>query len=526
MARVLVSDPIAQEAVELLRKTLEVDVRTGLSADELKHCIKDYQALVVRSQTKVTREVVEAATSLSVIGRAGVGVDNIDVAAATQRGILVINSPQGNTISAAEHTMALLLAAARRLPEAHASMTAGKWDRKSFTGNELYNKTLGVVGFGRIGREVASRAQSFKMRVLAYDPFVSAEFTGEAGAEPVDLETLLERSDFVTIHVPKTDKTSNLFDASRLASMKRGSFLLNCARGGVVDEGALAEAVASGHLAGAALDVYAQEPPESGNPVVGHPRIVHTPHLAASTVEAQQRVAFDVAEQIVQVLRGEPPRSAVNITYVPPKVLAFLRPYMGLAEKMGRFLSDLVEGAVRRVRVTYRGELAESEVSFVTRAALKGVLDAETPDTVNFVNAVLVAKERGIEVVESRAGKSSIYSSLIELELETNQGKRTASGAVFEDDQPRIVLLEGLRLSVVLSGVKLVSWQTDQPGVVGQVGTVLGQQDINIAEMQVGRRDPRTHAVMVMSVDERPSPETLAAIDRLPGIERARLVCL
>lgn len=526
MARVLVSDPIAEDAVEILRKDLDVDVQTKLSPEELKDRIGGYDALIVRSQTQVTREVIEAGTKLQVIARAGVGVDNVDVPAATQRGILVINSPQGNTISAAEHTLALLLAAARRLPQAHASMERGEWDRKSFTGNELYNKTLGVVGFGRIGREVATRAASFKMKVLAYDPFVSDDFIRECGSEPAELDSLLARADFVTVHVPKTDKTENLFDAERLGRMKRGAFLVNCARGGIVDEAALAQAVASGQLTGAALDVFAKEPPEEGCPVVGARNIVHTPHLAASTEEAQQRVAFDVVEQVVEVLRGGPARSAVNITYVPPKVLSFLRPYMSLAERMGKFLVGLSDGAIRRVRVTYRGELAESEISYLTKAVLKGVLAQEMPETVNFVNAVLVAKERGIEVVESKAGQSTTYSNLIEIELETSSGRRSGAGAVFEDDQPRIVLLDGLRVSFILDGVKLISWQTDQPGVVGRVGSVLGEQDINIAEMQVGRSDPRTHAVMVMSLDECPSDVTMEGIRKLQGIEAARLVAL
>ncbi len=526
MARVLVSDPLAEEALESLRKSVEVVVKTGLSPEELKATIGEFEALIVRSQTQVTAEVIEAGKKLQVIGRAGVGVDNIDVKAATQRGITVINSPQGNTISAAEHTLALLLSVARRLPWAHASMERGEWNRKAFTGNELYNKTLGVVGFGRIGREVASRAASFKMKVLAHDPFVSDELIKSTGAISCELDDLLAEADFVTIHVPKVAETENLFDQHRLAKMKKGAFLVNCARGGIVDEAALAEAVTTKALTGAALDVFETEPPAADTPIRGVERLVTTPHLAASTEEAQLRVATDVAEQIVDVLQGEPARSAVNVSYIPPKTLSFLTPFLGLTEKMGRFLACITEGKIRRIRVTYRGQLADSEVSFLTKGAIKGVLAHGTPEIVNFVNAKLVAEERGVEVVESRGGTSSTYANLVEMTLETDKITRSCLGTMFEDDQPRVVSLDGYRLSVVLGGHKLISWQEDQPGVIGQVGTILGREDINVAEMQVGRAGPRTNAIMVMSVDEKPSVGILDEVKALPGIENAKLVTL
>ncbi|MBI3924543.1 MAG: phosphoglycerate dehydrogenase [Armatimonadetes bacterium] len=524
MPRVLVTDPLSNEALELLRRETELEVSTSLSKEELLARVAGADALLVRSQTRVTREVIEAGTRLQVVGRAGVGVDNIDVAAATQRGVLVVNSPSGNTISAAEHTMALLLAAARRLPQAHQSMVEGKWDRKSFTGSELYNKTLGVVGFGRIGREVASRAASFKMKVLAYDPFVSEDFVRERGCERADLDDLLSRSDFVTLHVPLTEQTENLMDRRRLGLLPKGAFLVNCARGKILDEGALAEAVRSGRLGGAALDVYREEPPKN-SPVVGVDRLITTPHLAASTHEAQVRVALDVAEQVLEVLQGLPPRSAVNIPYLPPKVLNFLRPYLTLAEKMGFFLHHLTDGPIRRVRLTYCGELAASDTSFVSKAALKGVLSQESPETVNFVNAVLVAEERGIEISETRSTRGGPYANLIQMEVETDRGTRRCAGTVFLD-QPRIVEIDGLELTVVPEGVKLLTWQTDQPGVVGRVGTILGECGVNIAEMQVGRRGAGTRAVMAMSVDNHPGPGVVERIRTLDGIEDARLVCL
>lgn len=521
-----VSDPLSDEALALLRESAEVLVETGLTAAQLGARLAETgaQALLVRSQSKVTPEVIQAAPALRVIGRAGVGVDNIDVPAATQRGIVVVNSPEGNTISAAEHTMSLLLAAARKLPAAHASMARGEWDRKNFTGIELYNKVLGVVGLGRIGREVAARAASFKMRVLAYDPHIGERFAREIGVELTTVEDLLSRSDFVTLHVPLTPETQNLLDDRRLALMKPGSVLVNCARGGIVDEEALARALQGGPLAMAALDVFREEPPK-GSPLLGLPNVVLTPHLAASTVEAQVRVAVDVAEQALAVLAGGPPRSAVNLAYLPPHVLEFLRPYLLVAERLGRLLACLAPGPVNNVRVTAHGEVATHDVSFLTRAALVGLLSQDLA-TLNLVNADYIARQRGVQVTETRCAGSPAYSSLLELEVEAGGRRFHCSGTVIGDDLPRLVELDGYRISTVLEGVKLLTWQNDTPGVVGRVGSVLGEHDVNIAEMQVGRREARTHAVMVMSLDDAPSDGVLPRIQALQGIEDARLVRL
>lgn len=526
MPKVFVSDSISQEALAELQGHLDVHVETGLTEAELCQKLVGFDALMVRSATTVTKAIIEAAKDLQVIGRAGVGVDNIDVAAATARGIMVINSPQGNTISAAEHTLALLLATARKVPAAQRSMDDGKWDRNSFTGRELYNKTLGIVGFGRIGREVASRAASFKMKVLAYDPFVKDDAISATGAEPCELDALLAEADFVTLHVPKVKETAGLFSAERLQKMKKGAFLVNCARGGIVDEAALVEVLEGGHLAGAAFDVYEQEPLPTDSPLRGVKNLVTTPHLAASTEEAQLRVAVDVAEQIREVLAGGSARSAVNLSYVPPQMLHELRPYVALCERLGTFLFSLLGGKVVGIEVLYRGKLAQLDVDLLTKAAVKGVLACGSPETVNFVNALLVSQERGVEVRESKSASSSTYSSVVELKLQTDKGVLTGVGAMFEDDQPRLVALDDLDLSVVLSGHKLVTWQTDEPGVVGRVGSLLGQEDINIAEMQVGRASPRTKAVMVMSIDDAPSAPTLAKVAQLAGIERARFVTL
>lgn len=525
MGKVFVSDSITEDALSELRQHLEVHVETGLSEDELCEKIKGFDALMVRSATTVTRRIIEASDSLKVIGRAGVGVDNIDVPAATSRGIMVINSPQGNTISAAEHTFALILAAARRIPQACSTMNQGKWDRNKFTGNELYNKTLGVVGFGRIGREVATRAASFKMKILAYDPFVSDDAIKATGAEPRELDLLLPECDFVTLHVPKVKETAGLFSRERLLSMKKGAYLINCARGGIVDEDALVE-VLKEHLGGAAFDVFEVEPLPADSSLRGVSNLVTTPHLAASTEEAQMRVAVDVAEQIRDVLEGKSPRSAVNLSYVPPQVLRELKPYVTLCERMGCMLYTLLGGKVQSIELIYKGKLADFDLGLPTKAGVKGVLACGSPETVNFVNAQVVAEERGVEVRETKSASSAIYSSVVDLKLTTDKGTMTATGAIFEDDQPRVVALDGLRLSVILEGHKLVTWQTDEPGVVGRVGSLLGDEGVNIAEMQVGRAAPRTKAIMVMSIDDVPSVETQAKVNDLAGIERARFVTL
>lgn len=525
MAKILVSDPLPQEIVDNLRKEAEVEVATGLKPAELAAKLAGFDALIVRSQSKVTKEVIEGATQLRVIGRAGVGVDNIDVEAATNKGIMVINSPEGNTISAAEHTFGLLLAAARWVPQAQASMRAGEWDRKTFTGFELYNKTLGIVGFGRIGREVGERAAAFRMKLLAYDPFISEEFAKERGAEKVELDDLLQRSDFITLHMPKTAETEGLINATKLALLKPSAILVNCARGGIIDETALYEALKGKKLAAAALDVYAQEP-VGATPLLELLNFVSTPHLAASTHEAQERVAVDVAEQILEVLRGGAPRSAVNIPYVPPEAMSFLKPYLGLAERMGKFAQSLLSGPIAAVNVSYRGEVSEGDTRFLTKALLRGLLAAGSPETVNFVNAAVVARNRGISVSEGSTRGHSTYSSLIEVTVRSAQRSCTLAGTVFGTNEARVVEMDGHAISVVLSGTKLITWQTDRPGVMGSVGSLLGQSDINIAEMQLGRSQPRTHAVMVMSIDETPSEAVMGEIKALAGIEEARLVQL
>ena len=524
-ARILVSDPLPDDIVAQLRQQADVEVKTGMNPAELAQAVVGFDALVVRSQSKVTKEVIQAGKDLKIIGRAGVGVDNIDVEAATARGVVVVNSPDGNTISAAEHTMAMLLATARHIPQARASMLEGKWDRKSFTGVELFDKTLGVVGFGRIGREVASRCASFQMKVLAYDPFVSKEFIEDKGAIAATLDEIYAQADFITLHLPKTAETANLVGAAALAKMKSSTIIINCARGGIIDEAALYEALKAKKIAAAGLDVFENEP-LGESPLLTLANVVTTPHLAASTHEAQERVAVDVAAQVLDVLKGGAPRAAVNIPFLPPEEMGIIRPYLALAERMGSLLASLSEDAIKKVRVRYLGEISECNVSYLTKAVLKGLLSHGAPDTVNFVNAVFKAQERGVSVQESRCSDCATYSSLVEIEIEGQTEKHTVAGTLFSDHSCRIVDLDGYPVTVELKGPKLITWQTDYPGVVGRVGTILGEHDINIAEMQLGRRDARTKAVMVMSVDEIPNADVLKAICGLAGIDQAKLVQL
>jgi len=522
--RVLVSDPIAEEGIEVLRREFEVDVRTGISKEELVRIIPEYDALVVRSETKVTPEVIEAGSALKVIGRAGVGVDNIAVDAATRRGIIVVNSPEGNTIAAAEHTMALLLAMSRNIPQAVASLRAGEWKRSKFVGVEVYGKVLGIIGLGKIGREVARRARGFAMEVIANDPFITAEQAERLGVSLVELDELLRRSDYVSIHVPITKDTRRLLSAERLAVMKPGARIVNCARGGIIDEEALLDAVREGRIAGAALDVFEKEPPDPDDPILKCEQIVVTPHLGASTREAQIGVAVDVAEQIVDVLNGRPARSAVNMPYVSREVLAVIEPFLPLAERMGRFLAQLVDGRVGMVDAVYRGDLADTEVSPLTRAALKGLLEPVLSEAVTYVNAPLIAEGRGIRVTESKTPISEEYTNLIEMTVQSDVASHTVSGTIFGKRDMRIVEVDGYRVDVEPAGYALISQHTDRPGIIGRVGTALGQAGINIAGMHVGRKERGQQAVMILNVDDYVPPDLVRHIATLEGVHNARLV--
>jgi D-3-phosphoglycerate dehydrogenase / 2-oxoglutarate reductase len=525
MAKILVSDPIAREGVEILQQVGEVDVKTGMPKEELIACIGEYDALAVRSETKVTADVLDAAKNLKIIGRAGVGVDNIDVPAATQMGVIVVNSPEGNTLAAAELTVALLLSMSRNIPQANASMKAGEWNRKAFMGIEVYNKVLGIIGLGKIGREVAKRAKAFDMQVIANDPFLSAESAKKLGVELVNLPELLKKSDYISLHIPKTKDTAKLIGTKEFAMMKDGVRIINVARGGVIDEAALVEAIKSGKVSGAAIDVYEQEPTPADNPLVGLPNVVTTPHLGASTEEAQSKVAVDVAEQIVDVLQGRPARSAVNMPSVPQETLSAIQPYLKLAERMGSLITQTSEGSIEAVQVSFCGELAATDTGPITRAVLIGLLKPILSGNVNFVNAPLIAESRGIHVTESTSPALGDYTSLLSVDVTTDKGKRAVSGTVFGKRDIKVVRIDGYPIDVMPEGQMLVAPHIDRPGMIGKVGTLLGSKNINIGGMYVGRVNQQgSRAIMVLAVDDLIPDNVMDEIAAVDGIESVRQV--
>ena len=528
MTKVLVSDPIDQTGIDILSQVAQVDVRTGLSPAELKAIIGDYDALMIRSGTQVTAEVIGAATKLRIIGRAGVGVDNVDVPAATKRGVIVVNSPEGNTIAAAEHALALMLSLSRHVPHAHASTMAGGWDRKTYVGNELYKKKLGVVGLGKIGSHVARVAKAMGMEVMAYDPFISAERAQQLQVRLMALPALFAEADYVSLHLPRTPETENLVNAELLATMKPTARIVNCARGGIVDEAALAEAVQKGVIGGAALDVYAKEPLAADSPLRSvTQRLILTPHLGASTEEAQENVAVDVAEQIRDVLLGLPARSAVNIPGLTPEVMEQLKPHLQLAETLGLLLSQLAGGDVEHLEVRLQGEFASHPSQPLVVAALKGLLSAALGDSINYVNATLEAKDRGIHVVEVKDDASRDFAGgSLQLSSTGSKGNHSVTGAVFADGDLRITTIDEFPVNVTPSRHMLFTRHRDMPGIIGNLGTVLGEHNVNIASMQVGRRIVRGDAVMVLSLDDPIPASLLATIHAINGIQESHPVTL
>ena len=518
MPRILVADPLAEDGLERLRRAGEVTVAGKLSEADLIERIPDFDALVVRSETRVTATVLDAGKRLRVVGRAGVGVDNIDVAAATRKGILVVNAPRGNIVAAAEHTVALLFALARWVPQADASVKRGEWNRAKFVGTEIRGKTLGIIGLGNVGSEVAKRAHGLEMEVVAYDPVVSVERAELFNVELVTLADLLGRSDFVTIHVPLVDANRHLIGAPELRLMKPTARLVNTARGGVVDEAALCDALASGRLAGAAADVFEQEP-AGKSPLFALPNFVCTPHIAASTIEAQVSVAFDVAEEVAAVLAGDPPRYAVNAPALPPEELAYLRPFAELTERLASLHSQLFGGRISSIELDFEGELAEHDVNLLVAAAIRGVLQPFTEDRINAVNARLIASGRGVKLIERRSPAHGSYASLVTLRMHGHE----LAGTVLMGE-PRAVRIDAFRVDLVPEGRFLVSRHEDRPGVVGSFGTILGKHDVNIASMQVGRDAPRGNAMMILAVDDPVRPEVLARLREVPGMSDLRYV--
>ena len=511
LKKVLVSDPLAEEGISILKEVAEVDVKTGLSHEELLSVIGDYDALLVRSGTQVEADIIAAGKKLKVIGRAGVGVDNIDVEKATELGILVINAPGGNTISAAEHTMAMMMALTRNITNACGSLRCGEWKRSKFVGVELYRKKLGIVGFGRIGQEVASRARSFGMDILAYDPYIPNELIEKQGYTPVTLEHLFTNADIITVHAPKTSDTKYLISADVLKKMKDGVRIINVARGGLVDEKALYEAIKSGKVAGAALDVFEHEPPED-SPLLGMEEVVCTPHLGASTAEAQIKVAVQVAEQFVRLFKGEPVQMAVNAPILPPEAMAEVEPFIPLMNIMGSFYMQLFGGRIKSVDITYSGEVSDYPAAPMTTALLIGLLQVILKTNVNYVNAPPIAKQRGIKVEENKSKSASIYRSLITVRIVTEEGAATIAGTLFEGSEMRIVQIDEYNIEVIPSRYMVVNRYHDRTGVVGKVGTLLGNNNINIGSMQVGRNLQRGEAMMVLQVDSPVLPEILAEL--------------
>ncbi|AFY75151.1 D-3-phosphoglycerate dehydrogenase [Synechococcus sp. PCC 7502] len=528
MPKILVSDPIDQVGIDILSQVATVDIKTNLTPDELVQVIPDYDAIMIRSGTKLTKQAIEAGKNLKIIGRAGVGVDNVDVPTATRQGIVVVNSPEGNTIAAAEHALAMMLSLSRFVPEANASIKSGKWDRKSFTGVEVYKKTLGVVGLGKIGSHVATVAKSMGMKLLAYDPFLSAERAEQLGVSLVELEILLRESDYITLHIPKTKETQHLINAKTLGIMKPNARIINCARGGIIDEAALTEALINGTIAGAAIDVFENEPLEADSPLRNAPasRLVLTPHLGASTEEAQANVAIDVAEQIRDVLLGLPARAAVNIPGLRPDVWQKLKPYLQLSEMLGNLVGQLAGGRVDNLDVRLQGEIATSDSQPIVVAALKGLLSQALQERVNFVNASLEAKERGIRVTETRDAAIEDYTGSLTLTAKGSQGQQSVTGALLGKGEIRITNINDFPINVAPTHYMLLTLHRDMPGIIGKIGSLLGTFNVNIASMQVGRRIVRGEAVMVINIDDPLPSGLLDEIGHIQGVTDAFMVNL
>jgi D-3-phosphoglycerate dehydrogenase len=521
MPRVLISDPMDPKAAEIFRANgVEVDERSGLTRDELKSIIGDYDGLAIRSATKIDAALLDAAPNLKVIGRAGIGVDNVDIPAATARGVVVMNTPFGNSITTAEHAVALMFALARELPAADNSTQAGKWEKNRFMGVELTSKTLGLIGCGNIGSIVADRALGLRMKVIAYDPFLTPERAMEIGVEKVELEPLLARADFITLHTPLTDQTRNILSAENLAKAKRGVRIINCARGGLIDEAALKAALDSGHVAGAALDVFALEPARD-NPLFGAPGLVATPHLGASTTEAQVNVAIQVAEQMSDYLVRGGVTNALNMPSLSAEEAPRLRPYMELAEKLGSLVGQVEGRRITGVAVEVEGAAAQLNQKPITGAVLAGLMRVYS-DTVNMVNAPFLAKERGLDLREIRHDREGDYHTLVRVTVDTPDGPRAVAGTLFGNAAPRLVDMFGIAIEAELHGEMIYIVNEDAPGFIGRLGTLLGEQGLNIATFHLGRRQAGGEAVALVSVDGHIAPGVVHRLEAIDGVKRVK----
>ncbi|NLA27296.1 MAG: phosphoglycerate dehydrogenase [Firmicutes bacterium] len=521
--KILVSDPLSPQGLKLLRQHAQADLQSSLTAAELQQIIGDYDALIVRSSTRVTADLIEAGRRLKVIGRAGVGVDNIDVAKATEKGIIVVNVPEANTVSAAELTLALLVSLARNIPGANYSVKQGAWARERFLGIELHQKTLGIIGLGHVGSEVGRRARALGMRVLACDPYISSDHVAKIGVELVELPLLLEQSDFISLHVPLMPATHHLIGAEEISRMKPEAMLINCARGGVVDETALFQALAGERIAGAALDVFEEEPP-LGSPLLQLDNVIATPHLGALTREAQTYVALQVAEQVLKALSGEPVTSAVNVPALMPETAAALEPYLPLMRLLGSFYMQLYGGSIDEIEVVYSGEIASLPLAPLTSSCLAGLLQGVVDIPVTPVNAPLIAQQRGIRVREISTAEEKSYSSLVQISIREGAGMHRLAGTLLSHDDIRITQIGDYRIEVVPARCMLITTHHDRPGVVGKVGTLLGGENVNIASMQLGRQSVGGEAMMVLQVDDPISQEVMDKLRKLDVIASARFV--
>ncbi len=520
--KVLIADQINQKGIEELEEVAEVVARTDITPEELVRDIKDFDAIIVRSRTKVTREVIEAASSLKIIARAGVGVDNVDVQAATERGIMVVNAPESTSITVAEHTMGLVLSLSRKISIADKSVKEDKWEKSRFMGMELNGKTLGIVGMGRIGSQVVIRAKAFGMDIVVYDPYITPEAATELGVEVVDMETLLKNADVITIHVPLTPETKHLISQPQFEIMKDNAIIVNCARGGIINEDDLYDALSEGKISGAALDVFENEPP-AGSSLLELDNVVLTPHIAASTSEAQRDAAIIVAKEIKKVFKGESPRNVINMPVLDPETFQLIKPYFRLAEKLGKFLIQTAKGNINELDVTYCGEIAEIQKhDILTRILLQEILNPILTEPVNLVNAPAVAEKRGVIITEGKRTDAKGYKNLISIEVKSEGNQVDVEG--FLGREPKIVRINGYQVNVKTEGTMVIARYKDIPGIIGSIGVKLGEHNINIAKMQVGRQEPGGEAVMVLKVDQKVSREVEDAIKSLPDVYDAMAV--
>ncbi len=521
MPKVLIADKLSSAAVNIFKvRGVEVDVKTGLSKEELLKIVDQYDGIAIRSATKITKDVIAAAKKLKVVGRAGIGVDNVDIPAATAAGVIVMNTPFGNSITTAEHAIALMMALARELPAANASTHAGKWEKNSFMGVELYGKTLGLIGAGNIGSIVADRAKGLKMHVVAFDPYLSAESAEEKGIEKVELDDLLARADFITLHTPLTAETRGILSADAIAKTKKGVRIINCARGGLIDEVALKAALDSGQVAGAALDVFTEEPAKA-NPLFGNEKVVATPHLGASTEEAQENVALQVAEQISDYLLTGAIVNALNMPSISAQEAQHVKPWISLAEKLGGFAGQLTETSIQAVEILYEGTSAKLNRRALTQAALAGLLKPHMPE-VNMVNAPVIAKERGIKVSETRQDQQGVYEGYIKIRVTTPEMTRVVAGTVFSDGRPRLIQIKDIKLDAEFAPNMIYVTNEDKPGFIGRLGTLLGESKVNIANFTLGRSAPGEDAIALVEVDGDVDDAVIAAIRKIPVVKGAK----